>query len=134
EMLAQVMKIAAASGAHAKDILVRVARAYLKVKRPDDARDAVDKANARAPLDPDVKLVRAELALALGNPAEALRLFLNEAKYYRKDPERLKRVQDGLARVFESLGAPELANDADLIEDASRGRSLAEARERAARL
>ncbi len=114
-------------------VLVRVARSYMKAKRPDDARDVMAKAVAQAPWNPDVNLAMAELDLSLGRPAEALKRFLNEAKYFMKDPERLKRVREGLAQVFAQLGVPDLAQDDDLLQDAARGRRLSRARELAGR-
>jgi Flp pilus assembly protein TadD/outer membrane protein assembly factor BamB len=134
EVLAEVMKAATTPQRGAdKGILLRVAKAYMRVKRPDDARDAVQKAVSKAPYDADVNLTLAELDLALGRPTESLKRFLNEAKYFQKDPVRLKRVQEGLAQVFTALGYPELGQDDELLEDASRGRRLAMARELGAR-
>jgi tetratricopeptide (TPR) repeat protein len=134
ELLAQVMKMASAANSRFdRRLLLRVAQAYMRVKRPDDARDAVQKAVASAPLDPDVDLTLAELDLALGRPTEALRRFLSEAKYFKADPERMKRVRAGLSQVFAALGVPDLSNDEDLIQDAARGRRLDLARELAAR-
>src|SRR5262249_14158459 len=64
EVLAQVMKMASSTTSRLDlKILLRLAQAYMKVKRPDDARDAVQKAVASAPYDPDVNLTLAELDL-----------------------------------------------------------------------
>jgi tetratricopeptide (TPR) repeat protein/outer membrane protein assembly factor BamB len=134
ETFARILATKIASLSEERDTLLRVARAWLRAGRPEDAQEVLRRALQKNPYDHDVNVAQAELDLAQGRIAQALARLLNEMHYTQRDGEDFRSTRALLAKLFESEGELEAANDADLFEDARRGRPLAKARTAAGRL
>lgn len=133
EILARVLKTRIDSPSTEKAVLLRVARAWIRAGRADDAQEVLRVAVQKQPYDQDVNVALAEVDLALGRVGPALARLLSEARYTQRDSEELRTIKKVLVRLFETSGESEVAQDDDLYEDARRGRPLAKARLNAGR-
>lgn len=128
EILARVAKANLESPTAEKEVLLRTATAYIEAGRLDDAGEVLRRALQKLPYDQDVNVAVAELDMAQGRLAPALARLVNEARYTKRASPEFDAIKKLLARFFQISGEPDVASDADLLEDARRGRPLAKAR------
>lgn len=86
------------------------ARAFLHLKRFDDARDSITEALKLRPtgrLDYDLRLLAGEVEMAAAQPEAALRHFLLVDSLYAKSPEEKATARRKLRLCLELIGTPE---------------------------